>query len=290
MERRSFLSAGGVAVLALAAGRTSIAGGVDADDPAAVVGEYYRRAGAAGDAEAFADDVRDLAHGASPLSRLAEDVPMAFDATLRQELADAAVVAEDVSADRIRSISDFLAASLDDAEVESIAAENAVVSAIVADDGVDGGEFELRWVVATDDDEWRLVWPGEPEGPAAVVREFYRRAEAAESAEAFADDVDELSHPVSPLSDVAADVPGFFDGARRQDLADAEVVARDVGAERIRGVSDFFNAWVDDEAVEAIAAENAVVAVTLRGDRSANGAELEWLVATAGDEWRLVWL
>ena len=288
MERRSFLSAGGVAVLALAAGRTSTAG--DSDGPTAVVEEYYRRASASEDSEAFADDVNDLAHRSSPLSRLATDVPMAFDATLRQELADATVVAEDVSADRIRAISGFLAASLDDAEVESIAAENAVVSAIVADDGVEGGEFELRWLVATDGGEWRLVWPGEAEGPAAVVREFYRRAEAAESAEAFADDVDELAHPVSPLSDVAADVPGFFDGARRQDLADAEVVARDVGAERVRGVSDFFSAWMDDAAVRAITAENAVVAVTLSGERGASGAELEWLVATDGGEWRLVWL
>lgn len=289
MERRAFLVTGGASVFALAAGSPSVDG--DADDPVAVVEEYYRRASAAGDTEAFADDVRELSHGASPLSRLAEDVPMAFDATLRQELADATVIAEDVSPDRTRAISDFLAASLDDDAVESIAAENAVVSAIVANDGVAGGEFEIRWLVATDGDEWRLVWPGEPEGPVAVVREFYRRADAAESAEELADDVGALSHPVSPLSDVAADVPGFFEGARRQEFVGAEVVARNVDAERIRGVSDFFSAWVDDEAIEAIAAENAVVTVTLAGDRDAGGGgNLEWLVATDGGEWRLVWL
>ena len=134
-----------------------------------VVEEYYRRASASEDSEAFADDVAALAHGASPLSRLAEDVPMAFDATLRQELADATVAAEDVSADRIRDISGFLAASLDDAAVESIAAENAVVSAVVADDGAEDGEFEVRWLVATDDGEWRLVWPDEPEESAATA-------------------------------------------------------------------------------------------------------------------------
>ena len=155
MERRSFLSVGGAAVLALAAGRPSTAG--DAGDPAAAVEAYYRRASASEDAEAFAEDVIAVAHPASPLSRLAEDVPMAFDAAVRQELSDAAVVDEDLSADRIRSISGFLAASLTEAEVESIAAENAVVSATVV--GGDGGEFEVEWLVATDDGEWRVVWP-----------------------------------------------------------------------------------------------------------------------------------
>ncbi|MEZ3165823.1 hypothetical protein ABNG02_00610 [Halorubrum ejinorense] len=285
MERRSFLSVGGATVLALAAGRFSTAG--DPGGPAAVVEEYYRRASASEDAEAFADEVAGLAHGASPLSRLAEDVPMAFDSTVRQELSGAAVVVEDVSAERIRSISGFLSASLTDDEVESIAAENAIVSATVV--GGDGGEFEIRWLVATDDGEWRVVWPGEPEGPVTVVREYYRRADEAESAAAFADDVRELSHPASPLREVAEDVPGLFDGARRQAVVEAAVAARDVDAERVRGVSDFFRGAVDDEAVEAIAAENAVVSVTVADD-DGDEFDVEWLVATDAGEWRLVWL
>lgn len=285
MERRSFLSVGGATVLALAAGSTSTAG--DVDGPAAAVEAYYRRASASEDSEAFADDVAALAHSFSPLSRVADDVPMAFDATVRQELSDTVVVAEDVSADRIRSISGFLSASLTDAEVESIAAENAVVSATVV--GGDGGEFEVRWLVATDDGEWRVVWPGEPEGPVTVVREYYRRAGEAEDAAAFADDVRALSHPASPLREVAADVPGLFDGARRQEIVEATVVARDVDAERVRGVSDFFSAAADEETVEAVAAENAVVSVTV-ADGDGDEFELEWLVATADDEWRLVWL
>ncbi|TKX80461.1 hypothetical protein [Halorubrum sp. SD626R] len=169
MERRAFLSAGGVSVLAFAAGCSSIGGDGGPDGSVAVVEEYYRRASGSEDSEAFADDVAALAHGASPLSRLAEDVPMAFDSTVRQELADATVAAEDVSADRIRAISGFLAASLDEGEVESIAAENAVVSAVVADDGAEDGGFEVRWLVATDDGEWRLVWPDEPEESAAAA-------------------------------------------------------------------------------------------------------------------------
>ena len=284
MERRSFLSVGGAAVLALAAGRSSTAG--DAGGPATAVEAYYRRASASEDAEAFADDVAALAHPFSPLSRLAEDVPMAFDAAVRQELSDAAVVDEDLSADRIRSISGFLAASLTEAEVESIAAENAVVSATVV--GGDGGEFELEWLVATDGGEWRVVWPGEPEGPVTVVREYYRRAGDAESAAAFADDVEALAHPASPLGEIAADVPGLFDGARDRELVAAEVVAEDADAERVRGVSDFFSGAADDEAIESIAAENAIVSVTV-ADGDGDEFELEWLVATDGGEWRLVW-
>ncbi|SNR52903.1 hypothetical protein SAMN06266787_103145 [Halorubrum ezzemoulense] len=285
MERRSFLSVGGAAVLALAAGRSSTAEG--AGGPAAAVEAYYRRASASEDAEAFAADVPALAHPVSPLSTLAEDVPMAFDTTVRQELADAAVVEENVSADRIRSISGFLSASLTDEELESIAAENAVVSATIV--GGDGGEFERRWLVATDDGEWGVVWPGEPEGPVTVVREYYRRAGEAESAAAFADDIRELSHPASPLGEVAADVPGLFDGARRQGLVEAAVVAEDVDAERVRSVSDFFAGAADDETIETVAAENAVVSVTVT-DGDGDEFELEWLVATADGEWRLVWL
>jgi hypothetical protein len=286
MERRSFLSVGGATVLALAVGRSSTAG--DSDGPTGAVEEYYRRASASEDSEAFAEEVAALAHPASPLVRVAEDVPMAFDATVGQELSDAAVVAENLSADDVRSISGFLAASLSDAEVESIAAENAIVSATVVDG--EGDESEFRWLVATDDDGvWRVVWPGAPEGPVAVVREYYRRASEAESAAAFADDVAALAHPASPLGELAADVPGLFDGARRQRLVEAEGVERDVGAGRVRSVSDFFSGAVDDETIETVAAENAIVSVTV-ADADGEEFAVEWLVATADGEWRLVWL
>jgi len=285
MERRLFLSVGGATVLALAVGRSSTA--VDSDGPTAAVEEYYRRASASEDSEAFADEVTALAHGASPLSRLAEDVPMAFDATVRQELSEVAVADEDVSADEIRAISEFLAASLTDAEIESIAAENAIVSATVV--GGDGGEFTIEWLVATDDGEWRVVWPGEPEGPVTVVREYYRRANASEDSEAFADEVAALAHPASPLGEVAADVPSLFDGARRQEVVEAGVAARDVDAERVRAVSDFFGASADDEAIEAVTAENAIVSVTV-ADADGEEFAVEWLVATHDGEWRLVWL
>ncbi|ELZ38597.1 MULTISPECIES: twin-arginine translocation signal domain-containing protein [Halorubrum] len=159
MERRSFLSAGGAAALALAVGSPSIAR-IESDGPVAVVEAYYRRASDAEDAEAFADDVRDLAHSASPLSELAGDAPMAFDGTVRQRFVESVVIAEDLSPDRIRSVSGFLAASLTADGTESIAAENALVSVTVE---ADDGELELRWLVATDGGEWRLVWPGEPD-------------------------------------------------------------------------------------------------------------------------------
>lgn len=127
--------------------------------------------------------------------------------------------------------------------------------------------------------------------PEVVIREYYSRADAVDTVDAFAADVSELSHSVSPLSDVAEASPGLFAGAVRQNLVDVEVVQRDVDAEQILSVSDFFAGSVTDEAVAAIVEENAVVAVTLESDRVGVGAYvLEWLVATDDGQWRLVWL
>lgn len=289
MERRTVLSVGGTAVLALATGSASLPD-ADADGPVAVVEEYYRRASATDDSDAFADDVRALSHGASPLVDLANDVPMAFDDTLRQELIEAEVVAEDLSAERLRVVSDFFTGSVTDEQIETLAAENAVVSATVADADAPDGELVFEWFVAPEDGAWRLVWPGDWTGPEAVVREFYRRANAAESAAAFATDVRDLSHSLSPLSDVAADVPGFFDGAQRRELAEVEIAAEDVDAERVREISDFLAGALTRVQLETIADENALAAATILDDRVESGQLVrEWLVAPEDGRWRLVW-
>jgi len=123
-----------------------------------------------------------------------------------------------------------------------------------------------------------------------VVREYYRRASAAESVDEFADRIPELAHSISPLPDVATDTPGVFDGALRQQLVDVEVVEEGITGEEIREVSDFFAGSVNEEDVGTVAENNAVVAVTLETEDVIGGVlAREWLVAPEDGEWRLVW-
>lgn len=128
------------------------------------------------------------------------------------------------------------------------------------------------------------------DGPDDVVREYYRRAGAAETVTEFADQVPDLAHSVSPLLDVATDIPRTFDGALRQQLVDVEVVEEDIGGEEIRDWSDFFAESVTEDELRTIAETNAVVAVTLETEEVIGGEfAKEWLVAPEDGEWRLVW-
>ena len=123
-----------------------------------------------------------------------------------------------------------------------------------------------------------------------VVREYYRRARVAESVSEFANRIPELAHSVSPLAEIATDVPRLFDGALRQELVEIEVVEKDVSGEEIRDTSDFFAGSVSQNEVETIAENNAVVAVTLETADAAGGVfAKEWLAAPEDGEWRLVW-
>jgi len=128
------------------------------------------------------------------------------------------------------------------------------------------------------------------DGPTEAVREYYRRASAAETRESFAAEIPDLAHTVSPLLNVAENTPSVFDGALRQELVDVDVVKENIGAKAIRDISDFLAGSVSDQEVAALAETNAVVAVTLESDE-VMGGELakEWLVAPDDGEWRLVW-
>jgi hypothetical protein len=290
MERRTFLSAGGASVLALTAGLPSVAADTGSDGPAAVVSEYYRRARAAEDSEAFAERVPELTHGVSPLSELAADVPMAFDGTLRQELVDAEVVEEDVGAERIEAISDFFAASAGSEGIERLAGDNAVVAVTLETDGVIGGRVAKEWLVAPEDGEWRLVWFDDRNSPRAAVRGFFRRVNAADSFEALDEPVAELSHPASPLFSLVEYNPRFFAGLRRQEFTGTEVTAADLEAGTLADRFGLFASWARRAELEAVAGENAVVSVSVRDDELSVG-ELaqEWLVAPEAGEWRVVW-
>lgn len=129
-----------------------------------------------------------------------------------------------------------------------------------------------------------------PDDSVSVVREYYRRASAAESVDGFAEQIPELAHSASPLVDVATDIPRLLDGALRQRVVEIEVVDEDLSGAEILDVSDFFAGAVSQESVERIAENNAVVAVTLETEDVVGGAfAKEWLVAPEDGEWRLVW-
>lgn len=289
MERRAFLSAGGASVLALAAVREfSSSGG--STGPKAVVREYYRRAGAAESVRGFAGVVPELAHSASPLPDVAEDIPRTFDGALDQTLVDIEVVAEDVSAEAVRDFSDFFAGSVSDEEVETVAKNNAVVAVTLETDEVVGGAFAKEWLVAPEDGEWRLVWFGERDSPEAAVREFFRQVALADSFEALDEPVADLSHSTSPLVNVAEYTPWKFRGIRRQDLGRTELVAENVEPARIASEFNSFVSWASRDEIEAIAEENAVVATSLSdGELGIETFEQRWLVAPEFGEWHVVW-
>ena len=126
--------------------------------------------------------------------------------------------------------------------------------------------------------------------PTAVVESYYQQAARATGEDALADTVEQLAHSASPLPVLAGSTPSALGEARAQTLVDSEVVATNVGTDRIAGTSDFFTEWPGQAAIETIAQHNAVVAVTLEDDRVEGGTvEKEWLVAPENGDWRLVW-
>jgi hypothetical protein len=287
MERRTFLSAGGASVLALAAGYTSVSG---TDGPVAVVNAYYDRANEADTTAEFADAVPDLAHSTSPLPRVARDIPRAFDGALSQELVDTEVVDEDIGADEIRNISDFFAGSVSDDEMATLAEDNAVVAVTLEAADVAGGELAKEWLVAPEDGEWRLVWFDGRNSPRASVRRFFRQVTAVEYAGRLDGPVGEFSHRSSPLENVAEYTPWYFDSVRDRTLVGTEVTAENVDIDRIAGQFAPFTGWASDDEVETVAKENAVVTVSLRDDDlGVERLEQAWLVAPDGGEWRVVW-
>ncbi len=289
MERRTFLSVGGASVLALTAGSPSIAAATGPDGPAAVLREYYRRARAAEDSETFAQQVPDLTHSVSPLSRLAADTPLAFTGTLRQELVDTEVVEADIDAERIRAISDFFAAAAGEEGITRLAGNNAVVAVTLENEEIIGGSVAKEWLVAPEDGEWRLVWFDDRNSPTAAVRKLFRQVSSAEGGR-LDEAVTATSHSASPLPYVADYAPRFFAGLRRQDLGRTEVVAEDVDATALAERFGLLANWTRRAEIDALTGENAVVTVSLSDDLLAVGEfTQEWLVAPEDGEWRVVW-
>jgi hypothetical protein len=291
MERRTFLSAGGASVLALATESPSIFGDAVPTGSVGIVREYYRRAGAAESVEAFAQQIPDLAHSVSPLLDVATDIPRLFDGALRQQLVEAEVVDENLSDEEILDISEFFAGSVSQTEAETLAETNAVVAVTLEAEEIIGGAFAKEWLVAPEDGEWRLVWFKERESPRAAARELFRQVKLADSLEALDRPIGDLSHSTSPLVNVVEYTPWYLRGLRRQKLVQTSVVAENIDPEEIASEFTAFINWASRNDVEAVAEENAVVALSLRDQELAiENFTQKVLLAPESGEWRVVWL
>lgn len=286
MERRSFLAVGVASTVGVTVGPFPFSNGGVTTDPEAVVEAYFQRANSlsAGGSDAFTGRVDELAHSASPLPEVAAAGPGLFTRARRRTVAETRVLAENVDPRRFTDDSAFLRSSL--GEADASVAENAVV----------GVQFESaavrhEWFVATENDEWRLVYfRAVPDSPETVAAAYYRRASRLSAGDptAFADAVSELTHSVSPLSSLLEDNPGQFADARRATVTDTRVLAANVDPERITGRSGFLRGWLSDADVRRLAGRNAVVATTIDVD----GREIvrHWFLAPEDDAWRLVWV
>jgi hypothetical protein len=291
MERRTFLSAGGASVLALAAQSPSGSSDTPPADSVGIVREYYRRASTADSVEAFAGEIPELAHSASPLLDVATDVPSLLDGALRQRLVDIEVVDENLSGGEIRNVSEFFAGAVSQEAVEGIAENNAVVAVTLETEDVIGGVFAKEWLVAPEDGAWRLVWFDERESPRAAAREFFRQVKSAESFAALDQPVGDLSHSTSPLVNVVEYTPWYFRGLRRQELVRTRVVTENIGPGEIASEFTAVTGWASRADIEEVAEENAVVALSLRDERlGIDTLTHKWLLAPEFGEWRIVWL
>jgi len=184
-----------------------------------------------------------------------------------QELVSAKIVAEDISSEDIRDISDFFADSVSTEEIETIADKNAVVAVTLTSDNVIGGELAKEWLVAPEGDSWRLVWFDGRNSPDAAARRFYRLITQADTPEALDDPVEKGSHSASPLVNTAEYTPWYFRSLRQQELTDTEIVAENIPVSEIASEFTPLISWASQNELETIAEENAVVEIVLRDPR-----------------------
>lgn len=290
MERRKFLFTSGVPVLTLTGGYTFTANSSPTASPTETVEEYYRRAGEVDTQEQFAAEIQSLAHSVSPLSEVAESLPSTLYEASRQDLVETEVVARDIDAERIQEISSFFAGTVSDEEIAALADTNAVVATTLEDDEVIGGELAKEWLLAPEDGNWRLVWFDDRNSPRAAVRRFFGQVSLTEYAGQLDDPVDTLTHPSSPLVNVAEYTPWYFSGIQRRELLGTEVVTENIAVSDIASEFDPITNFGSESSVEDIAEENAVVAVSLRDDQlDIEEFEQEWLTTPVNGEWRVAW-
>lgn len=134
------------------------------------------------------------------------------------------------------------------------------------------------------------MWVDYRNSPRAAARTFFRQVTVAETLKALDEPVEEWSHSLSPLEDVAKYTPWYFRGLRRRTLEDTSIAAENIDTGEIANEFSPVTNWASRDEVDAIAEENAVVAVSLRDDQlGVEELEQTWLLAPDNGAWRLVW-
>lgn len=286
MERRSFLATGVPLTLGVAVGPLPTSDGTSTTGPEAAVQQYFDLADSLGtaDSAAFASEVDKLAHTASPLPEVVAASPSFLSRARQQTITETRILAENIDPAQFSEDSTFLRASLK--ETDASVADNAVV-------GVQFASADVRheWFVATENEEWRLVYfRAVPNSPKAVSAAYYRRASRLSVGDStvFAERIAELIHSTSPLPDLLEDNPGPFINARRATVRSTQLLAANINPTRITSRSDFLEGWLSDADLRTLTGRNAVVSVALDLDRES--VVLHWFLALENDMWRLVWV
>lgn len=144
--------------------------------------------------------------------------------------------------------------------------------------------------------------------PTAVVVRYYHAATQADNTEEFADQVRSVTHEASTFDQQVQFTETYWESARRVEIDTVRVVRRDVSQQLLVDKVGFLGASVlplygegRTAELEAISGTNAIVRVlpaspdTAETDnavpekRPERTDTQEWLVATEGDKWQLVW-
>jgi len=126
--------------------------------------------------------------------------------------------------------------------------------------------------------------------PDAVVESFYTTANELDTdadSDEILDEVGDALHSESPLRDLLEETGDEeTDEEEDEELenVDVEVTEEDLTVEEVEQRVGFFE--IDDDAIEDIAEENAVVAGTIESEDEQE--EIEHLTATEDGEWKIV--
>jgi hypothetical protein len=129
----------------------------DRDDLTAAAEGFFGQVNAADGTSTLDGSITEFAHSASPLVNVANYTPWVFRGLQRQELLGAEVVAEDITKGEIATEFPRVVSWASPSELDTIAADNAVVAVRLRDERAGIEAFTQRWLLAPELDEWRVV-------------------------------------------------------------------------------------------------------------------------------------
>ena len=190
ITRRQVLTAGVATALGATAGCVGVGGDTAEPDltntPTGILRQYYHAAARAESQAAFLARATELVHTVSSFDRILETEPQYWTDPHRSTVEQITVVEEDISDERVVERVGFLGPSVlplygtgRAEDLDAIAGRNAVTRATLVshpgdrnenenesgNDGENGNDDEdgatrreREWLLATDDDQWRIVW------------------------------------------------------------------------------------------------------------------------------------